>query len=183
MRTKRACILKQMGPMCWSSNLSFKADGHGAPAVIVGSEPYQLSAHFWKSFQLTSHKTILPGTEDAFIGHIRQDGLRLYMSPPAARTRVYLFSCRFSNIRQKIWKLIALGMYLTDCLELLLDLFKVLALGSTKIVVGIFRLVNEIRWGSRADCEYCCCPLWPLCLTYSIHDFHLLLLWQINYIL
>jgi len=56
--------------------------GDGAAAVIVGSEP-DLSVERPLYEIITARQTILPGTEDAFIGHIRQDGLTLYMSPPA----------------------------------------------------------------------------------------------------
>jgi chalcone synthase len=56
--------------------------GDGAAAVIVGAEP-DLSVERPLYEIISARQTILPGTEDAFIGHIRQDGLTLHMSPPA----------------------------------------------------------------------------------------------------
>ncbi|KAJ4817954.1 Chalcone synthase-like protein [Rhynchospora pubera] len=56
--------------------------GDGAAAVIVGADP-DLTVERPLYDIIAARQTILPGTEDAYIGHIRQDGLTLQMSPPA----------------------------------------------------------------------------------------------------
>jgi len=56
--------------------------GDGAAAVIVGADP-DLSVERPLYEIITARQTVLPGTDDTFVGHIRQDGLTVHMSPPA----------------------------------------------------------------------------------------------------
>jgi chalcone synthase len=58
--------------------------GDGAAAVIVGAQP-DLSVERPIFEIISAYQTILPGTDDAMVGHIRQDGLTLHMSPPAPK--------------------------------------------------------------------------------------------------
>jgi hypothetical protein len=85
-------------------------------------------------------------------------------------------ACKYGAYCMQIWCI------LTDCLKLLLELLKVLALGSTEKVVGVVRLKNEIGRRGCADGEHSCGSLWPLGLAYPIHHFHLLPCSQISHI-